>query len=99
MLVDDKKLLNKKNTWPLSDTDEWNLKPKGTSLFHIENGLSNKVLGCTNNGQVIEEDLVEDKAGQLWKKGEPNSKDYFVLTNSESEKVMTFEISLEIKGK
>ena len=68
-------------------------------MFYIENVLRNKVLGCTNNGQVIEEDLVEDKAGQLWKKGKPNSKGYFVLTNSESEKVMTFEISLKIKGK
>ena len=97
--MDDKKLLNKKNPWTLSDTDEWNLKPKGTSLFYIENVSRNKVLGCTNNGQVIEEDFIEDKAGQLWKKGEPNSKGYFVLTNSTSEKVMSFENSLQIKGK
>ena len=91
-------MLNVKNSWPLSDTDYCHLKPKDT-LFYIENVLRNKVLGCTNNGQVIEEDLDEDKAGQLWKKGEPNSKGYFVLTNSESEKVMSFENSLEIKGK
>ena len=73
-------------------------------MFYIENVLRNKVLECTNNGQVIEKDKVEDKAGQLWKKGEPNKdgcfKGCFVLTNSESEKVMTFdEIRLEIKGK
>ena len=97
-------MLNKKNSWPLSGTDCWHLKPKDTSLFFIENVLTNKVLGCTNNGQVVEEDLVEDKAGQLWKKGEPiqitKRKDCFVLTNSESEKVMTFdENRLEIKGK
>ena len=59
-----------------------------------------KDLGATSNGKVIQKFLVEGKADQLWKKGEPDAEGYFTLQNSGEPKVLTAisESSLEIKG-
>ena len=54
-----------------------------------------------DDGSIIEEKFVEDKPGQLWKRGKPNADGYFILENSDTPKVMT-AISpsrLEVKGK
>ena len=57
-------------------------------------------MGATSDGIVIQEFLVEGKASQLWKKGEPDVEGYFTLQNSGEPKVLTAisESSLEIKG-
>ena len=68
--------------------EEWVFKPK-TNLIYIQNILTKKVLGATNDGQVIREDYEEGKAQQLWKKGEPNAEGYFTLENSKEAKIMT----------
>ena len=49
---------------------------------------------------VVLEVLEEDRADQLWKKGEPNNEGYFLLENSHVPKVLTATSSkgLEIKG-
>ena len=81
--------------------EEWVFKPK-TNLIYIQNILTEKVLGATNDGQVIREKYEEGKAQQLWKKGEPDKDGYFILENSEVSKVITAgtsESGLEIKGK
>ena len=65
------------------------------NLIYLENISKKKVLGITRTGEVIEEDFVEDKPGQLWKRGVPDAEGFSVLENSESEKVMT-AISLSI---
>ena len=62
-----------------------------------------KVLEATNDSKVTLEDFEEDKAEQLWKKGEPNAEGYFTLESSKVPKVMTAVLSsgrkiLEIKG-
>ena len=69
-------------------------------MIHIKNVKEEKILGATNEGKVILEDLEEDSANQLWKKGEPNNEGYFSLENSQVPKVMTAisSNSLEIKG-
>ena len=66
-------------------------------FLHIDQA---KVLGATSNGKVIQKFLVEGKADQLWKKGEPDAEGYFTLQNSGEPKVLTAisESSLEIKG-
>ena len=76
------------------------LRNKEDDLIYIENILQKKVLGATNYDEVILEDFEEDKAEQLWKKGEPNADGYFTLENSKVPKVMTAisPDSLEIKG-
>ena len=93
-------LQNKAKIW-MSDefTNSWVFKTK-TNLIYIENIVSKKVLGTTNDGKVIPEDYKEGKAQQLWKKGEPNAEGYFTLENSKEAKIMTAISSsiLQIKG-
>ena len=64
-----------------------------------------KVLETTNDNQVILEDFEENKAEQLWQKGNPDEKGYFILVPSLPSsvtvpKVITAisENGLEIKG-
>ena len=78
----------------------WIFKPKDDDLIYIENTSKAKVLGATSDGKVILEDFEEDKAHQLWKKGEFDAENYFYLENSGVPKVLTAisESSLEIKG-
>ena len=79
---------------------KWNFKPKG-DLIYIEKMSKSKVLGTGDDDKVILEDLEEDKAEQLWKKGMPNAEGYFTLENYKVPKVMTTGINtngLEIKG-
>ena len=91
-------LKDKAGLW--KSVDLWLFKPKNDDLISIENTSKGKVLGATSDGKVIQEFLVEDKAYQLWKKGEPDAEGYFTLQNSGEPKVLTAisESSLEIKG-
>ena len=96
-------LHNKEGLWKSSDMWNFTIKegvPKD-ELIYIENINETKVWGTTNDGKVILEIFEEDKAEQLWKKGEPNAEGYFTLLNYENAKFMTYNISsssLEIKG-
>ena len=93
-------LQNKAKIW-MSDefANSWVFKTK-TNLIYIENIVSKKVLGTTNDGKVIPEDYKEGKAQQLWKKGEPNAEGYFTLQNFNESKLMTAisTSELQIKG-
>ena len=91
-------LQNKEGFW-MSD-EQWNFKKKD-DLIYIENINKTKVLETMSDGKVILEDFEEDKAEQLWEKGEPNAEGYFTLENYKVAKFMTYIISsssLEIKG-
>ena len=94
--LDDSNLLqNKDKNWV--SNEEWVFKPD-TNL--IQNILTEKVLGATNDGQVIREDYEEGKDQQLWKKGDPNTEGYFTLKNFREPKLMTAISTndLQIKG-
>ena len=83
--------------------EEWNFKAKD-DLIYIENISRKKVLGITNDSEVILEDFKEDKAEQLWKKGiirNDGFDGFYSLENSKVPKVITAISSsnLEIKGK
>ena len=58
-------------------------------------------LGIKDNGEVKEENFVQDKPGQSWKRGDSNNEGYFTLKHSESPKVMTAvsENKIKLKGK
>merc|ERR1712110_910850 len=58
--------------------DKWNFKTKD-DLIYIENSSERKVLEALRHGDVILKNFEEDKAEQLWKKGEPNAEGYFTL--------------------
>ena len=69
-------------------------------MIYIENISKTKVLGYTNDEEIDLVDFEEDKAEQLWKKGEPkdfaseifgepDAEGYFTLENSKEPKFMT----------
>ena len=95
-------LYNKEGLW--KSNDMWNFTVKeGVSqkeLIYVENINETKVWGTTNDGKVILEIFEEDKAEQLWKKGEPSAEGYFIFENYEVSKVITAtsSTSLELKG-
>ena len=95
--LDGNLLQNKDQIWVSDET--WVFQNKN-DLIYIENTLTKKVLGSTNDGKVSLEDYEEGKADQLWKKGEPDAEGYFTLQNSGEPKVLTAisKSSLEIKG-
>ena len=68
--------------------DKWNFKNKD-DLIYIENISKTKVLEATDDDKVILEDFEDDKAEQLWKKGEPNAKGYFTLENFKDGKLIS----------
>ena len=88
-------LRNKAGFW--KGNHEWNFKTKLNSddLIYIENiktilGTKITFILEANNGAVmLEVDVEENKAEQLWKKGEPNAEGYFTLKNSKLPKILT----------
>ena len=60
------KLENKEGLW--TSDDLWNFESKNNGNICIENTSKTKVLGATSDGKVIQEELVEGKARQLWKR-------------------------------
>ena len=96
-------LRNKAGFW--KGNHEWNFKTKLNSddLIYIENIktiLSIKItmiLEANNGAVMLEVDVEENKAEQLWKKGEPNTEGYFTLENSKLPKVMTADHSASYK--
>ena len=100
--LDGNMIQNQEGLW--KSNDMWNFTIK-EELIYVENINETKVWGTTNDGKVILEIFEEDKAEQLWEKGEPDAKGYFVLVPSLASfvtvpKVITAisESGLEIKG-
>ena len=97
-----KKLENNEGVW--KSDDFWLFKTKDDDLIYIENTSQNnsktKVLGAKGDGKVILQDLEEDKAHQLWKKGELDADGFFTLENFKVSKILTATSSksLELKG-
>ena len=93
-------LQNKEGHW-VSDHD-WNFKPGKDGLIYIESITDDQVLEFRQDldNTVVLEEFEEDKAEQLWKKGEPDDEGYFTLENSKVSKIMTAfsETILKVKG-
>ena len=88
-------MINKAELWASEDDFEITLNG---SFYLIENISKKKVLGTNGESNVVVgENFVEDKDGQLWKKGELNIEGYFTLAGSKSQKVMTAVSEEEIK--
>ena len=77
---------DKSKIWKSSD--EWSFETKDT-IVCIKNTAKTTVLGSTKDGKVVEENYIEDKPEQMWKKGVPNKRGYFKLMNCESGKFLT----------
>ena len=84
-------LQNKAGLWKSSDL--WKFT-SNEDWIRIENINKKKVWGTTNDGKVILENFEEDKDGQLWKEGDPNSEGYFTLENYKVSKFLTASSSI-----
>ena len=102
-------LENKAGFW--KGSHEWNFRTKMNSvdLIYIEYIISSGpplnitqtlILEAKNGAVAFELDIEENKAEQLWKKGQPNAKDFFTLENCKVPRVLTASSSskLEIIG-
>ena len=107
-------LENKAGFW--KGSHEWNFRTKMNSvdLIYIEYIISSGpplnitetlILEAKNGAVAFELDVEENKAEQLWEKGKPDAKGYFILVPSLASfvtvpKVITAisENDLEIKG-
>ena len=71
-----------------------------STMFYIEKTSTKVVLGETNAGKLVEENLLEDNPGQLWVKGMTDSSGFFTLINSKSKTFLTAisEKALAAKG-
>ena len=76
---------------------EWSFTSK-RHLFNIQNNLDKtKVLGITSDDKVIEEELMDGKHEQLWRKGKPDTDGYFSLEISKSRKLLTAKSSSNVE--
>ena len=91
-------LENKAGFW--KGSHEWNFRTKMNSvdLIYIEYIISSGpplnitetlILEAKNGAVAFELDVEENKAEQLWKKGELNAEGYFTLENSKVPKILT----------
>ena len=60
-----------------------------STMFYIKKTSNEVVLGETNAGKVVEENLFEDNPGQLWVKGMADNLGFFTLINSKSKNFLT----------
>ena len=91
-------MTNKSNLW--QSNVAWFIREKDEWVI-VENHSNSKVLEATDYHKVVEENFVENKTEQLWKKGKANTEGFFILINNESSKVLTATsaTNLEVKGK
>ena len=85
--------INKADRW--QSTEDWFFLPHldDDSLIYIGNTSNNTFLGTTPKGKVIQEDFVDGKQTQLWKKGSLNAGGYFTLKSFETPKFLTHNTS------
>ena len=72
----------------MQSTDNWTLKTKG-SLVYVENGSNDTILNITDDGKVIQDTSTPNETGQLWLKRKSNEDGYFILTNPQTQKILT----------
>ena len=84
--LDNTTLTNKANIW--QSTDNWTVKTKD-SLVCLENSSNETVLSIADDGTVIQNTFAPNEPGQLWLKRDSNEDGFFILTNPQSQKVLT----------
>ena len=86
--LDRSTLINRAYIWHSSD--EWNFQVKGDFII-IENTSNGKVLGIKDSDEVSIED-ASNTTEQFWKKEDTQIEGFFILKNSESNKVLSAKI-------
>ena len=76
--------------------DKWNFKTN-ECIWYIKLANKDKVLGITNENEVIDDTIVPNDMKQMWIKGPTNNKGYFTLNNLHSQQLLTANSSDEFE--
>ena len=76
--------------------DKWNFKTN-ECIWYIKLANKDKVLGITNENEVINDTIVPNDMKQMWIKGPTNNKGYFTLNNLHSQQLLTANSSDEFE--
>ena len=86
--------MSKSKLW--RSKDKWNFKTN-ECISYIKLANNDKVLGITNENEVIDNAIVPNDMKQMWIKGPTNNKGYFTLNNLHSQQLLTANSSDEFE--
>ena len=92
--LDDTALISRSKLW--KSKDKWNFKTN-ECIWYIKLAKKDKVLGITNENEVIDDTIVPDDMKQMWIIGPTNNKGYFTLNNLHSQQLLTANSSDEFE--
>ena len=76
--------------------DKWNFKTN-ECIWYIKLANKDKVLGITNENEIIDDTIVPNDMKQMWIIGPTNNKGYFTLNNLHSQQLLTANSSDEFE--
>ena len=87
-------MISRSKLW--KSKDKWNFKTN-ECIWYIKLAKKDKVLGITNENEVIDDTIVPNDMKQMWIKGPTNNKGYFTLNNLHSQQLLTANSSDEFE--
>ena len=87
-------MISRSKLW--KSKDKWNFKTN-ECIWYIKLANKDKVLGITNENEVINDTIVPNDMKQMWIKGPTNNKGYFTLNNLHSQQLLTANSSDEFE--
>lgn len=87
-------MISRSKLW--KSKDKWNFKTN-ECIWYIKLANKDKVLGITNENEVIDDTIVPNDMKQMWIKGPTNNKGYFTLNNLHSQQLLTANSSDEFE--
>ena len=87
-------MISRSKLW--KSKDKWNFKTN-ECIWYIKLAKKDKVLGITNENEVIVDTIVPNDMKQMWIIGPTNNKGYFTLNNLHSQQLLTANSSDEFE--
>ena len=87
-------MISRSKLW--KSKDKWNFKTN-ECIWYIKLANKDKVLGITNENEIIDDTIVPNDMKQMWIKGPTNNKGYFTLNNLHSQQLLTANSSDEFE--
>ena len=87
-------MISRSKLW--KSKDKWNFKTN-ECIWYIKLAKKDKVLGITNENEVIDDTIVPDDMKQMWIIGPTNNTGYFTLNNLHSQQLLTANSSDEFE--
>jgi hypothetical protein len=87
-------LISKSKFW--TSKEKWQIKTN-ECIGYIKLANKGKVLGITDENEVIDETIVPNNIKQMWTVGPTNNRGYFTLNNLHSQQLLTANSSDEFE--